>query len=327
MDYTIEGILKISDSGMINFLKKKFNNYISHKQDFVYINNKSDVTLVAHIDTVRWDNKKPVQPVFKGDCIYNANGILGADDRAGVFGLLFIYDYLKAEGKKVPNLLFTTGEESGNIGANAFCDTCKKLIDKTKVFIELDRAGKNDFVTYDYEPDKNSKRFFTSFGFKHAIGSFSDISAIIENYKKPCVNLSIGYYNQHSNKEYLNISEMFATIFRVINILKGGVPKLDGEYIDPYSFMLDKEYLNYSNKVNPYKGGKTYGSYLGAYCAEERDYDRKYKYVYENRCPICDYKLSTINDCYYCSGCGNAFDKNMDKFVDMVKTPSVKKTK
>lgn len=286
MNYTIENILKASDKQIINFLNKKFLNSTTDNKNFFYVNNKSNTTLIAHIDTVRFSDK-PVETVFHGDYIYNLNGILGADDRAGVFALLFIYDYLINEKYK-PNLLFTTGEEHGNIGIKEFCKKHAKIIKKSKLFIELDRQGKNDFVTYDFQPDKDAKRFFTSYGFKEASGSFSDISEIITQFSIPCVNFSIGYYNAHTNKEYLCISEMFSTIFRVIDLLRGGIPELKGNfYNDDFQFDC---------YAKPYKKNKRVINF---------SYDKEF-------CPLCNSELIFISPSFYCENCNNVFNMDLE---------------
>jgi hypothetical protein len=52
------------------------------------------------------------------------------------------------------------------------------------------------------------------------MGSFSDIATISRATLLCGVNLSVGYYNQHSRHEFLRISEMFDTIGKVRAILK-----------------------------------------------------------------------------------------------------------
>ena len=75
-----------------------------------------------------------------------------------------------------------------------------------------------DCVFYDCD-NPDFEEYVESFGFVMNFGSFSDISAICPQWKVAGVNLSIGYYNEHSQTETLNIGQMFSTIYKVRNML------------------------------------------------------------------------------------------------------------
>jgi hypothetical protein len=195
------------------------------------------VTLVAHIDTV-WDgggtkwvyNEKtrvsdevPVPEARrriyfdrKEGVIWSPDG-LGADDRAGVFSLLYIWDKMP-EGKR-PNLLFTDLEEKGGQGARDACKELKEELAKANVFIELDRKNLVDAVFYNSEP-KEFIAYVCSFGYKEATGSFSDISIIGREMEICSVNLSCGYYDQHTKAEHLYVTDLFGSLRKAIPMIQ-----------------------------------------------------------------------------------------------------------
>ena len=54
---------------------------------------------------------------------------------------------------------------------------------------------------------------------KNLTGTFSDVSILGDTFDKCSVNLSIGYYNEHTRHEYLKVNELYQTISKVKNIL------------------------------------------------------------------------------------------------------------
>ena len=153
---------------------------------------------------------------------------LGADDRAGVYAILRI---LKTGLR--PHVIFTTDEEKGGIGAYSIAIKCQDFFNKIKYIIELDRQGSHDCVFYECN-NRDFVRYVESFGFFEELGSFSDISYICPEWKVAGVNLSIGYKNEHSYVETLHISHFFATIDKVIKMLKDAEQAPYFEYIPNY---------------------------------------------------------------------------------------------
>ena len=178
--------------------------------DFIYAKGTVPVMLVAHYDTV------PEQPKY----INNRNGILsakkglGADDRAGIYGILEIIK------KHHCHVLFTGGEEVGGIGARAFVNS-KITPTPLNYLIQLDRRGENDAVYYDGD-NSEFEDFITGFGWKTAFGSFTDICELAPALGVSAVNLSIGYQNEHTHKETLDTQVMNTNIARVCKMLDGG---------------------------------------------------------------------------------------------------------
>lgn len=179
-----------------------------------------NVIFQAHVDTVR-SEKEPVQLSRNGNIVTNKTGVLGADDRAGVFAAIKIAHRCRELGIKVPGLLFTAGEESGGYGMLQFIDDLGsdvKLKDEVlryRIMIALDRKGCNDWVSYTSLPDEVAK-YVESFGFIRSSGAFSDSLFFTEETRTPHVNVSVGYYNQHTSHEMLHLDELAMTIERCI---------------------------------------------------------------------------------------------------------------
>jgi len=191
---------------------------ILRKGAYLMVKGDAPVMLVAHLDTV---HKYPVRDICKskdGDILMSPQGI-GGDDRCGVYALASCYERSKVK----PWLLFTCDEETGGKGAQLFANdyTAKRLpkvLKDIKVIIEIDRRGSDDAVYYDCD-NPDLEKYITSKGFKTDYGSFSDICTIAPAMGVAAVNLSSGYYNAHTEHEYIVKSELMATIGKVCEII------------------------------------------------------------------------------------------------------------
>lgn len=212
-----EKLCCMTEEKLFRAVKQILLNYYGNEKVFMYDKNyivacgDIPVALVAHLDTV-FD--EPPREVFydirKGVC-WSPDG-LGADDRAGVFAILNIIQ----RGLR-PHVIFTMGEEVGGIGAQALAENY--LFKELLYMIELDRQGENDMVFYQcYCPAFIS--YVGKFGFLEKLGSYSDISFLMDKWRTCGVNLSIGYKDEHSYGELLYVDAMFATINKVIEMLK-----------------------------------------------------------------------------------------------------------
>lgn len=181
-------------------------------EDYIYAEGNIPVMLVAHMDTV-FTSPPVVEEMTTG--ILTSKTGLGADDRAGIFAILKIID----DGYR-PYVLFTNDEEIGCIGARKFTDriTADELTIDVNFMIELDRKGRKDAVFYDCDNRKFTK-FIESFGFVKSYGSFTDICVVAPVVGVASVNLSVGYYQQHSKFEILLLDELMGTITKVKKIL------------------------------------------------------------------------------------------------------------
>lgn len=178
---------------------------------FLYAKGDMPVLLVAHMDTVFEEPPKRIFYKESEDKIFNPDGGLGGDDRCGIYAIMQL---LK---KYSPHVLFTEDEEIGCIGAEKAVE--KLDIPNVKYIIEFDRKGKNDCVFYDCGNERFMD-YVESFGFKTNYGTCSDISILGSAWDIASVNLSSGYYNEHTENEYIIFNQLLKTINRADKMLK-----------------------------------------------------------------------------------------------------------
>ena len=209
---------------MKHYLKMKYEKVIA-TNDYIIAVGDIPVGLVAHLDTVF---KHPPQNIFYDrvkNVMWSPDG-LGADDRAGVYAIVQL---LKAGLR--PTVIFTTDEELGCLGADKLVVQIPDAPTELKYIIQLDRRGADDCVFYNCN-NPSFDEYVESFGFVTNFGSFSDISSICPIWRVAGVNLSIGYYDEHSVSETLYIGQMYNTIRKVKRMLEVAKDAPSFEYIE-----------------------------------------------------------------------------------------------
>lgn len=208
-----KSILKKDQKGLKNKIKHYLEN-IGYKtvagDGFIYAKGSIPILLVAHLDTVH--KQKPSQIYYDSEqgVMWSPQGI-GGDDRCGV------YIILKLLSKYKPHVLFTEDEEIGCVGAKKTTETLKKP--NVKFIIEIDRRGSDDCVFYDCD-NKDFQKYIQDFGFTLAHGTYSDIVELSEEWDIASVNLSAGYYQEHTTSETIKTNDMIKTFERVAKILE-----------------------------------------------------------------------------------------------------------
>lgn len=228
------GILKMTQEQLLKQLPKLIRKAGYNTRDIIvtgdYIYAKGDlpVLLVAHLDTYFGTVPDEKSIVVKGDTLSSPGTALGADDRAGVYAILQLLEFK-------PYILFTTDEEIGSFGSKAASGDIEKP--DVRFIIELDRKGKDDCVFYDCH-NYSFINYIEKFGFKFNTGTRSDISELCPAWDIAGVNLSIGYYREHKLDEFLRISEMNGTIYRVRDIFRNLPDYSFSYYVKDYDFGL-----------------------------------------------------------------------------------------
>ncbi|TXT66026.1 MAG: hypothetical protein BAJALOKI3v1_50024 [Promethearchaeota archaeon] len=252
-------------------------NSISHgeyKERFVFIpgSRQDRVLLVAHADTV-FNRMKPKIKFENG--VFSSelkNCGIGADDRAGCA----IVWALKDLGHSI---FIADGEESGCVASNyaSSIPEINDMLQDHQFMIEFDRRGSNDLVFYDVGTKEFKSWCQHQFdGYKTNTGSFTDISVLA---KKICgVNISIGYYSQHTSRETLVYSQWLNTLEKSRKVLsQKNIPKFE---LKRYK---DFQTINqYDLSVSIYELNTTYqcdccNSLIDKYEIENNN----------NRCPLC----------------------------------------
>ena len=157
---------------------------------------------IAHMDVVDVCNMS-TQLQFKHGKMFRLDSGLGADDRAGITLIM--------KHHKDINFIFTRDEEIGRKGATSLAlnKGFQKALEKTTAIVQLDCTGHKVVrgALHGYCQDDlmdDIKKVIPDIADSH--GSFSDLDSFID--KKAGVNLSVGYYNQHSKNETLLIKEL-----------------------------------------------------------------------------------------------------------------------
>ena len=209
---------------------------VYYQNQYLYASGDIPILLVAHVDTVF---KRPPTNIFhdaQHQVVWSPEG-LGADDRAGVYAILQILFATRLK----PSVLFTTGEETGGTGVIQFCYDFPTPISQPKYVIELDRKGQDECVFYLCD-NQQFQDYIESFGFCTNLGTFTDISLLCPQWKVAGVNLSVGYFNEHSYSEFLNLNYLNGTIQKVIQMLE------DYASAEYYIFQYPNDYFIYNKK-------------------------------------------------------------------------------
>jgi hypothetical protein len=250
MNEVFESICRMTQEEVKTYVERELK--ITHKDvyvgdGYVYAQGTFPVLLLAHMDTVHKETPQLVLYDPTNGSVSSPQGI-GGDDRCGVFMVLEIVKRFNC------SVLFCEDEEVGGVGARKFIQTDLAHELKFNYAIEFDRKGKNDAVFYDCD-NEDFEEFITKEFYKTAYGSFSDISVVAPFLGCAAVNLSCGYYNAHSTKEYVVITEMITSINAACRILERTTEKDEFEYIEA-------TYNNYGWPGYGYNGyGNGYANY------------------------------------------------------------------
>jgi len=190
--------------------------------------------VVSHMDTVHRfvPNFRIYQNANNKDLLLAVSGKqkirqvgIGGDDKCGVFACLYLLKIISQI-----KVVFFSREESGCIGSK---NINKSFFDDCSYLIQLDRRGKGDFIQ-SYINRKTVSQEFSSeietikkkYNYKSKAGFITDVMSLWENKVGiSCVNLSCGYYNPHSNKEYISITDLWRSIKFTEEIIYNLPPK------------------------------------------------------------------------------------------------------
>lgn len=290
---------------------------------FVYIPGGRDdrALLVAHSDTVWGD--VDIELGYSNDTLYSKQrnksvetknrygcgtstrfGIgIGADDRVGCS----ILWHLKDLGH---SLLITSGEESGCQASEHIMTSewWRKEINTTHVFaVQFDRRGCNDAVFYNLATTDFAEYVKDKTGYKPSSGCGTDIRRLCTLI---CgVNLSSGYYSEHSSEERLIVSQYLNTLAVAKQWLKGPLSH----------FPLDKDHLYEIPVVKPRweeewderQAWKQHNNYVNTHSNTSPVIDDVTLMVDETEdviCPICKGKMTVhqwFENTFKCVHCNN----------------------
>ena len=243
-------LINISQDSLYNvmqqYLSRMYKEPLMITEHYILAQGDIPIALCAHLDTVFMDNNNKTLIYDRAKELLLCPEGAGFDDRAGIFAILNI-----VKSGLRPHIILCRDEEIGGIGASALGNTTNPF-PELRYIIELDRAHKNDCVFYD-DDDIDFEEYIEGFGFELAYGSFSDISFIAPKWNVGAVNLSIGYYHEHTTHEYLDLRSLFTTINKVKKMLCAtNIPTFtfhECEWIADFTDNKIYTICNYCNKL------------------------------------------------------------------------------
>ena len=184
------------------------------------------VLLNAHLDTYE-TIMEDREIIKRGEIWSSSEGILGADDRAGVNVVLAVAQSVeKSQFRGTVKYIFTVQEEIGLCGAREVTPSFLWNVDMAFV---IDRRGTNDIVT---SRGGHDPLCTTAFGtaleriarrggyndWKTVAGGSSDTYIWAQNGIES-VNLSAGYQHEHTSDEELDVAACYGTYKFLMEIL------------------------------------------------------------------------------------------------------------
>lgn len=186
---------------------------------------------------------------YRRDRIIKGMGNIGGDDKCGIFLIL-----KKLKEDKTLNFIFSICEESGCVGINQVIPENK--IDEFPYALILDRRGFGDIICNQNlygskEFEDELARVGKDFKYTPTKGSVSDANAISKYIN--CANLSVGYHNPHSKKEFVSLNNLYNTYLYMEAILsdfnkkvfkKQEIPIVKTNVADSYGWEYDDSWKN-----------------------------------------------------------------------------------
>jgi len=233
------------------FLRKKLDSKIDYTyQDragnllgYNYYGDGPTILLSAHMDTV--EELVPDRRILQeGTTLTSSEGILGADDRAGIATILEVLDCLDHSNfNGTIKIALTTREEIGCIGSQKIDRSFLEDVDSA---IVVDRRGSRDIVTscgWSLFCTPSYGKLFKVAGklagmpdWEMTSGGLSDAKSFAE-FGIPSVNLSAGYHLEHTDEEYVDYRATFETVkliktFLHEGLLKDSISSVEYEILD-----------------------------------------------------------------------------------------------
>lgn len=231
---------------------------------------ESDIIWSSHTDTVHKEDGRQKINVVGGYAQLHSqetkSSCLGADCTTGIY---IMYEMIKAE---VPGLyIFHRDEEIGGLGSRQFAITHKELLEKYKIAIAFDRYGTTSVITHQFERGC-SDEFTASLiaqlpGYRPDDGGvFTDTRNYFEIVPE-CTNLSVGYFNQHTQNEMQDLKHIEELLSLMISLEQDKlVVARDPSVVEYSAWWGGSAYGGRSSDLwdeDDYEFSRTYGSRRG----------------------------------------------------------------
>jgi len=203
--------------------------------------------LCVHSDTV-FQHSPSSFSIKKNRLSCKNKGIgLGADDRNGCY---LLHQMMLNRPQDFIFAVFDL-EELGCLGSRSL--NLYPIKDLVSIFIGLDRKGSNEIALYGSESEELLKLLDTFPNYHTDFGSITDVAVLAEESNICCFNLSVGFYNQHSSKEFTYVLDVQRAEDFLLNLPQefwGKQFLVDYLYFDDTMDELDRYYDPFLRKFN-----------------------------------------------------------------------------
>ena len=224
----IKEYLKLNEKQLFSKVRRELENYYDNVKvgphgTYIYAEGNIPIVLVAHLDVVFKTQRQYMEIFYDQEekVMWSPDG-LGTDDRAGVLMIVWLLRCTEFR----PCILFTTSEETDMRGA--YYASIMNI--KPNFVIELDRQGRGESVYYQCD-NKEFEAYINSFGFNTAPGTYTDICLLCPSWGCAGVNLSVGYYDEHSYSEHWRVDDFLDTYVKLCNIFLDNQEKYKFKFI------------------------------------------------------------------------------------------------
>ena len=196
---------------------------------------------------------------------------IGADDKNGIWVALQAARKLD----KIKVALFY-GEEVGCVGSS-----CAKMdfFDDCRYVLQVDRKGKSDVITNISYVDIASQQFIDDladiskeYGRQETSGMMTDVLELAEKgIGIACINMSCGYYNPHTAKEFTVVSELQETLDFVLDICT----KMTERYEHTYTYSRPYGGYYWGESTNTRWNEDSCDNYYDSYESTDYKYNRR----------------------------------------------------
>jgi len=224
---------------------------ISHVGDMhgnITVDRGGNTCFTAHTDTVNNKLGENALTIDKqGLMRVEGGGVLGADDGAGMYVMIRMI----LAGKSGLYVFFAT-EEQGRVGSSKYA-----MPEHIKKCVSFDRKGYDNLITHQVTEEGCSVEFADAFIAqfdlpyrKDPTGSFTDSYTFFETVSE-CINLSVGYFDQHTKNESLDTVFLEKLVDACISMDWESLPtKRDPQvhrFTVDYKYGSDKSYGDWGN--------------------------------------------------------------------------------
>jgi hypothetical protein len=269
----------------------------------------SKTLFIAHVDTVHKDTG--VNKIKKTQTHWYADGApLGADDGAGCAMLMHLI-----HSGVAGYYIFSQGEECGGIGAKFIATHHKDLLKQFDRAIAFDRRGIDSVISHQGMGRCASDSFCQSLASalnEHNdnlmyspddTGVYTDTAEFTEDIPE-CTNISVGYYNEHGDRENLDIVHFAALAAAAVMVDWDALPTdRDPTVVDYKDYGYSHGYGNYNKdwwKTYDSKADTT--AYKGYTWQEDDEYfetEMLFDALYDAQAGYKDDLIEMIAECVY----------------------------